>query len=67
MLSQNSDNMADVPVKKEEQLAPKPAAAAATAPPPEVASDPEEDDLSDLDGMFAKNNRKTVFDSLRHA
>lgn len=59
--------MADVPVKKEEQLAPKPAAAVATAPPPEVASDPEEDDLSDLDGMFAKNNRKTVFDSLRHA
>jgi peroxin-19 len=42
--------MADVPVKKEEQEPVK--VAAATAPPPEVASDPEEDDLSDLDDVL---------------
>jgi len=42
--------MADVPVKKEELEPAK--VAAATAPPPEVASDPEEDDLSDLDDVL---------------
>jgi peroxin-19 len=42
--------MADAPVKKEEQEPVMPAAAA--APPPDVASDPEEDDLSDLDDML---------------
>ncbi|EDP89908.1 hypothetical protein HBI56_122550 [Parastagonospora nodorum] len=42
--------MADTPVKKEEQEPAK--VAAATAPPPEVASDPEEDDLSDLDDVL---------------
>jgi peroxin-19 len=42
--------MADTPVKKEEQEPAKPVAA--TAPPPDVASDPEEDDLSDLDDML---------------
>jgi peroxin-19 len=42
--------MADAPVKKEEQEPVK--AAAAAAPPPDVASDPEEDDLSDLDDML---------------
>jgi peroxin-19 len=42
--------MADVPVKKEEQDTVKPPAA--PAPPPEVASDPEEDDLSDLDDVL---------------
>ncbi|KAL5120587.1 Peroxisome chaperone and import receptor [Pleosporales sp. CAS-2024a] len=42
--------MADAPVKKEE---PEPAKAPAkTAPPPEIASDPEEDDLSDLDDVL---------------
>lgn len=44
--------MADATAKTEETPAVKPAAAAAPAPPPpEIASDPEEDDLSDLDGM----------------
>jgi peroxin-19 len=42
--------MADTAVKKEEQEPAKPAATA--APPPEVASDPEEDDLSDLDDVL---------------
>lgn len=43
--------MADVPVKKEEAAPPvKPTSA--PAPPPEVASDPEEDDLSDLDDVL---------------
>lgn len=42
--------MADAPVKKEEQEAATPAVA--TAPPPEVASDPEEDDLYDLDDVL---------------
>ncbi|KAH9876260.1 hypothetical protein J1614_004139 [Plenodomus biglobosus] len=43
--------MADAPTAKEEQESVKPAVAA-TAPPPDVASDPEEDDLSDLDDML---------------
>jgi peroxin-19 len=43
--------MADVPVKKEEQQSAKPVAAAAP-PPPDIASDPEEDDLSDLDDVL---------------
>jgi peroxin-19 len=42
--------MADVPVKKEEQEPAK--AAVAPAPPAEIASDPEEDDLSDLDDVL---------------
>lgn len=46
------DNMADAPVKKEEQAQVKAAATTTTGPPPEVASDPEEDDLSDLDDML---------------
>jgi peroxin-19 len=41
--------MADAPVKKEEHL---PARPAATATPPDVASDPDEDDLSDLDDVL---------------
>jgi peroxin-19 len=44
--------MADVPVKKEENKPAIPATATATAPPPEIASDPEEDDLSDLDDVL---------------
>jgi len=43
--------MADTAPKKEEQEPAKPATAAAP-PPPEVASDPEEDDLSDLDDVL---------------
>lgn len=44
--------MADVPVKQAEQQ-PATAAPVAPAPPPaEVASDPEEDDLSDLDDVL---------------
>jgi peroxin-19 len=42
--------MADVPVKKEEQVPAK--APTAKAPPPDIASDPEEDDLSDLDDVL---------------
>jgi peroxin-19 len=42
--------MADVPVKTEVQVPAK--APTVTAPPPDVASDPEEDDLSDLDDML---------------
>ncbi|KAH8730300.1 Pex19 protein family-domain-containing protein [Phaeosphaeriaceae sp. PMI808] len=42
--------MTDVPATKEEQEPVKPAVA--TAPPPEIASDPEEDDLSDLDDVL---------------
>jgi peroxin-19 len=45
-----TDTMADVPVKKEEQEPARPVAA--PAPPPEIASDPEEDDLSDLDDVL---------------
>ena len=44
--------MADVPEKKEAHAPLEPAAA--SAPPPDIASDPEEDDLSDLDGRFAR-------------
>tara|TARA_R110002003_G_scaffold52_17_gene4468 strand:+ start:6656 stop:7576 length:921 start_codon:yes stop_codon:yes gene_type:complete len=44
--------MADVPVKKEEQEPAIPAVATTTAPPPDIASDPEEDDLSDLDDVL---------------
>jgi peroxin-19 len=46
--------MADTAVKKEEQEPAKPTAkpTTTTAPPPEVASDPEEDDLSDLDDVL---------------
>lgn len=43
--------MADAPANKEELLPAKPAAATAP-PPPEIASDPEEDDLSDLDDVL---------------
>ncbi|KAG9190520.1 hypothetical protein G6011_08608 [Alternaria panax] len=43
--------MADTAVKKEEQEPAKPTTTT-TAPPPEVASDPEEDDLSDLDDVL---------------
>ncbi|CAN9251120.1 unnamed protein product [Alternaria alternata] len=43
--------MADAAVKKEEQEPAKPTTTT-TAPPPEVASDPEEDDLSDLDDVL---------------
>ncbi|KAF2833904.1 Pex19-domain-containing protein [Ophiobolus disseminans] len=42
--------MADAPAKKEEQDTVKPTPT--PAPPPEIASDPEEDDLSDLDDML---------------
>lgn len=42
--------MADASVKKDVQEPAKPAAV--TAPPPDVASDPDEDDLSDLDDML---------------
>jgi peroxin-19 len=42
--------MADAAVKKEEQEPAKPATT--TVPPPEVVSDPEEDDLSDLDDVL---------------
>jgi peroxin-19 len=42
--------MADTAVKKEEQEPVK--LPTTTAPPPEVASDPEEDDLSDLDDVL---------------
>jgi peroxin-19 len=47
--------MADTMVKKEEEPQPAKAApttSAAPPPPPEVASDPEEDDLSDLDDVL---------------
>lgn len=45
--------MADTTAKKEEEPQPAKATPAATAPPPpEVASDPEEDDLSDLDDVL---------------
>jgi peroxin-19 len=51
--------MADAPVKSEEQEPVKPAAA--PAPPPEIASDPEEDDLSDLDDVLDDfTNTKTT-------
>jgi peroxin-19 len=50
--------MADAPVKKEEQEPLKPAAA--TAPPPDVASDPEEDDLSDLDDVLYEFENKKI-------
>jgi peroxin-19 len=43
--------MADTIVKKEEPEAAKPTTTP-VAPPPEVASDPEEDDLSDLDDVL---------------
>ncbi|KAF1934683.1 Pex19-domain-containing protein [Clathrospora elynae] len=42
--------MADVPVKQEEQPPLKPTPASAL--PPDIASDPEEDDLSDLDDVL---------------
>lgn len=44
--------MADAlnPTKQQEPVNPQ--TATATAPPPDVASDPEEDDLSDLDDML---------------
>ncbi|KAI8934191.1 hypothetical protein NX059_008940 [Plenodomus lindquistii] len=44
--------MADASVKKEEQEPIKATAPTTSAPPPDVASDPEEDDLSDLDDML---------------
>ena len=44
--------MADAPVNKEEQTPVN--AAVASVPPPDVASDPDEDDLSDLDGMSTR-------------
>lgn len=44
--------MTNVPVKKEEEKPAIPAPATTTAPPPEIASDPEEDDLSDLDDVL---------------
>ncbi|RAR04551.1 Pex19-domain-containing protein [Stemphylium lycopersici] len=44
--------MADSTAKKEEPQPGKAAPAAAAPPPPEVASDPEEDDLSDLDDVL---------------
>jgi peroxin-19 len=48
-----TDTMADVSVTKEEQEPVNPAASPAPAPPPpEIASDPEEDDLSDLDDVL---------------
>ncbi|KAI4681788.1 uncharacterized protein J4E84_007384 [Alternaria hordeiaustralica] len=44
--------MADTAVKKEEQQPAKPTPTTTAPPPTEVASDPEEDDLSDLDDVL---------------
>lgn len=44
--------MADTAVKKEEQQPAKPTSTTTAPPPAEVASDPEEDDLSDLDDVL---------------
>ncbi|RMZ66278.1 PEX19 [Pyrenophora seminiperda CCB06] len=44
--------MPDTAAKKKEEQEPVKPAVAAAPPPPEVASDPEEDDLSDLDDVL---------------
>jgi len=44
--------MADTATKKEEQQPAKPTSTATAPPPADVASDPEEDDLSDLDDVL---------------
>lgn len=45
-----SDKMVDVPAKREDEVPAR--APPASSPPPGVASDPEEDDLSDLDDVL---------------